>query len=82
MYLSEVLTFHSRSNELESLQYYPSIVDTRDLLPTMIADLIFNSFLTYIYLHHIERRDNLHHAQSFDNLTARALNASPEPFLF
>ena len=47
MYLSEVLTFHSRSNELESLQYYPSNFDTRDLLPTMIADLIFSSFLTY-----------------------------------
>ena len=48
MYLSVVLTFHSRSNELESLQYYPYNVDTRDLLPTMIADFIFNSFLTYI----------------------------------
>ena len=47
MQLSEVPSFHSRGNELKSLQYYPSSVDTRDLLSTMIADFIFNSFLTY-----------------------------------
>ena len=47
MQLSEVPSFHSRGNEFNSKQYYPSSVDTRDLLSTMIADFIFNSFLTY-----------------------------------
>ena len=46
MQLSEVPSFHTRGNEFNSKQYYPSSVDTKDLLSTMIADFIFNSFLT------------------------------------
>ena len=57
------------------MQYYPSNVDTRDLLSTMIADFIFNSFLTYTaIILNVVTIYAVHKAST----TAKAV----EPFLF